>query len=90
MLEIFSTGLCQPSRGDVGEMAVAMYLPFCGDELRRRLPQGLLGYETFSVLLEHSLKLLQAPREEFGVVAASALKSSSATISFIQVCRNYL
>jgi hypothetical protein len=97
MIETFSTGLCQPSRGDVGELAVAMYLLFCGDELRRRLPQGLIGYETFSVSLAHWLKLLTTRREEFeasvdkfGVAAASAPKSSTSTISFIQVCRNYL
>jgi hypothetical protein len=94
MLEIFSTGLCQPSRGDVGEMTVAMYLLFCGDELRRCLPQGLIGYETFSVSLAQWLKLLSTSREEFeasvdsfGVAAASTPKS---TISFIQVCRSYI
>jgi hypothetical protein len=59
--------------------------------------QGLVGYETFSFLLALWLKLLPAPREEFeasvdafGVAAASAPKSSTATLSFIQVCRNYL
>jgi hypothetical protein len=92
MLQIFSTGLCQPSRGDVGEMSVAMYLLFCGDELRRRLPQGLVGYVNFSVSLEQWLELLQAPRDAFEAVhafGASAPKRSSATIGFIQVCRNY-
>ncbi len=31
---IFSSGLCLPAKGDFGEIAVALYLLFCGDILR--------------------------------------------------------
>ena len=33
--EIFADGLCLPERGDFGEVAVALYLLFCGDVLRK-------------------------------------------------------
>ena len=32
---IFSSGLCQPAKGDFGEVAVALYLLLCGDVLRK-------------------------------------------------------
>jgi len=35
MGRIFSTGLCFPAKGDLGEIAVALYLLFCGDILRK-------------------------------------------------------
>jgi hypothetical protein len=89
MVEIFSTGLCRPSRGDVGELVVALYLLFCGDVLRSCVKDtnNESQYKSFSVSLQHWLKLLvsnnHADQDMQSVDAAS-------TISFIQVCRNYL
>ena len=36
MGRIFSTGLCLPAKGDVGEIAISLYLLFCGDVLRKK------------------------------------------------------
>ena len=36
MGRIFSTGLCLPAIGDVGEIAISLYLLFCGDVLRQK------------------------------------------------------
>lgn len=46
---IFSCGLCRPQKGDVGEVAAALYLLFCGDSLRLKANKDL---KQFSVPFE--------------------------------------
>jgi hypothetical protein len=60
MGEIFSTGLCLPNRGDLGELAAAIYLLFCGDLLRKRIDAS---YKTFSVPLTDFIDLLSPPQQ---------------------------
>jgi hypothetical protein len=46
---IYSTGLCLPAKGDLGEVLTALYFLFCGDECRKTID---CKYKTFSVFLE--------------------------------------
>ena len=45
MKDIFPGGMCLPAKGDVGEVAVALYLLFCGDILREEYNEGLFDRE---------------------------------------------
>jgi len=59
MGKIFSSGLCLPAKGDVGEIAIALYLLFCGDILRARMNQGLSRcYHVLSVDFSSWMKLV--------------------------------
>mmetsp|Transcript_59428 Transcript_59428/g.145433 ORF Transcript_59428/g.145433 Transcript_59428/m.145433 type:complete len:841 (-) Transcript_59428:573-3095(-) len=53
---IFSQGVCQPAKGDFGEVASALYLLFCGDELRK---QKCAMYKEFAVDLSQWMELVQ-------------------------------
>jgi hypothetical protein len=35
--DLFASGMCQPNKGDLGEIAVALYLLFCGDIIRKKM-----------------------------------------------------
>ena len=56
---IFSCGLCRPQKGDVGEVAAALYLLFCGDSLRLKAAPDL---EHFSVPFQDWMTLLKKGR----------------------------
>ena len=56
MSDIYRTKLCRPDKGDFGEAAVALYLLFCGDELRKEVGAD---YNTFSVALIDWLSYLE-------------------------------
>jgi len=93
MEEVYSRGLCRPEKGDIGEVMVALYLLFCGDVLRRMDKT----YETFSVPLGDWIDLLlsggslSSGKPAAGPRSSSRLKQHlNATVSFVQVCRNYL
>jgi hypothetical protein len=92
--EIFSTGLCVPNQGNLGEIAGACYLLFCGDLLRKRLDPS---YKTFSVPLDDYVACLT----QQNLVDSSTdgnvppfkhreLRYAEAHVSFIQVVRNYM
>ncbi len=92
--EIFSTGLCLPNQGGVGELAGASYLLFCGDLLRKRIDPR---YRTFSVPLTEFVECLVGQND--GSTTASGTKKriskkktkyTEAHVSFIQVVRNYM
>jgi hypothetical protein len=95
MSDIFSSGLCLPNRGDLGELAAAIYLLFCGDLLRKRIDGS---YKTFSVPLTDFIDGLITPSQEVDNLEESTLLSSQAFhppyidahVNFIQVVRNYL
>ena len=52
----FSSGLCRPEKGDVGEIFSALYMLFCGDVLRQKQDPKL---QAFSVPLEDWFDLLK-------------------------------
>ena len=52
----FSSGLCRPEKGDVGEIFSALYMLFCGDILRQKQDPKL---QAFSVPLEDWFDLLK-------------------------------
>ena len=56
MGSIFSEGVCHPAKGDFGEVASALYLLFCGDELRKK---KCALYKEFAVDLSQWMELVQ-------------------------------
>ncbi len=89
MSEIFSTGLCLPFKGDLGELAAAFYLLSCGDVIRKRIDRD---YRTFSVPLSKFVQLLLNPNTDAVDEEAdtSSFHYTDAHVSFIQVVRNYI
>ena len=55
--DLFSSSLCTPAQGDVGEIAAALFMLFCGDELRKEKDESL---ETFSVPINDWLNKMGA------------------------------
>jgi hypothetical protein len=96
MSEIFSTGLCRPSQGDLGELAAAAYMLFCGDILRKKIDKD---YRTFSVPLATFIECLLKPNDFNSPEEKPESKEKSvpkgcrytdAHVNFIQVTRNYM
>ena len=56
MGSIFSQGICQPAKGDFGEVASALYLLFCGDVLRKK---KCAQYKEFAVNFSLWMDLVQ-------------------------------
>jgi len=84
-IKIYSSALCRPAKGDVGEVAAAFYMLACGDELRRKQSTDL---KQLSVPLEKWIEELQGRASDGkGTVH---VESAGASVSFIQVCRNHL
>ena len=98
--ELFSTGMVRPAKGDFGEVAVALYMLFCGDLLRKTISdtaksknRDSLDYSHFSVSIDAWLDLLSSggkPLEETKLPANQSEDNPSVSVGFIQVCRNYL
>ncbi|KAG7373907.1 hypothetical protein IV203_013002 [Nitzschia inconspicua] len=95
---IYSSGLCQPEKGDFGEVLAALYFLLCGDILRHRLAGDL---NTFSVDLDLCFDLLmnggntnvtKAPDAKRKRMDKEGKQSSKTLVKFscIQFCRNYL
>ncbi|KAG7339906.1 hypothetical protein IV203_024956 [Nitzschia inconspicua] len=98
--QIYSSGLCQPEKGDFGEVLAALYFLLCGDILRHRCDEDL---KTFSVHLDQCFALLtnggntdateaKTPAAKRPRMDEEGKQSSktSVTLSCIQFCRNYL
>ena len=90
-IKIYSSGLCRPEKGDVGEVASAFYMLACGDDLRYEQNKNLTQ---LSVPLDRWIGKLQAKKENDDEGTSNNAKEGNnqyhASISFIQVCRNYL
>ncbi|KAG7339412.1 hypothetical protein IV203_025411 [Nitzschia inconspicua] len=96
--QIYSSGLCQPEKGDFGEVLAALYFLLCGDILRHEHDNDL---KTFSVDLDVCFALLMnggntdvtktpaAKRRRMDKEWKNSSKTS-VTLSCIQFCRNYL
>lgn len=80
--ELITQGLGVTDKGDVGEIAGALYLLFCGDFFRFRKDKTL---KTFSVDLSRWIEKLMNPEE-----SSFSEDIEDVQISFIQVCTNHL
>jgi len=83
--DLFSDNVCRPSKGDIGEVACALYLLFCGDKIRYAIDKEL---KQFSVPLDIWISLLLNPKQEVTDIAIN--QRPVASVSCVQVCRNYL
>ena len=63
---LYSTGLCLPDKGSVGEVLTALYFLFCADECRKTIV-GNSKYNTFSVPLEDWINSLLLIEETPGI-----------------------
>ncbi|CAJ1937441.1 unnamed protein product [Cylindrotheca closterium] len=81
-IKIYSSALCRPEKGDVGEVAAAFYMLACGDELRFEHSRDLTQ---LSVPLENWIARMQQ-----GKGAKLCKSTAKPSVNFIQVCRNYL
>jgi Uncharacterized conserved protein (DUF2075) len=88
--KLYSHGLCRPEKGDFGEVMVALYFLFCGDECRRA--NGNEEYTTFSVPLGDWIEslLLDPSTSTVQPQPPKTAIETSIDVSFIQVCRNPL
>jgi len=66
--ELFSTGLCMPSKGSLGEVAAALYMLFSGDVLRSKIDASM---NTFSIPVQDWLQMLATPTEQPAVNKAT-------------------
>ncbi|KAG7372781.1 hypothetical protein IV203_018924 [Nitzschia inconspicua] len=93
--QIYSSGLCQPEKGDFGEVLAALYFLLCGDVLRHRCDDDL---KTFSVDLDLCFDLLMNGGNTDATNTPAAKRprkdkqssKTSVTLSCIQFCHNYL
>ena len=100
MGKIISTGLCRPHKGNLGEIASALYLLFCGDMLRATDCESGEGYRTFQVPVLQFLHVAFDPAGYSASTNASTTKAeispstnastTKASVSFIQVCRSHV
>ena len=82
-IKMYTSALCRPEKGDVGEVAAAFYMLACGDKLRSEKSPYL---SQLSVPLEKWIKRLQGNDDD----SSSVDCTGEASVNFIQVCRNYL
>ena len=91
LMDIFSTGIVSPEKGDFGEVVVALYMLFCGDQLRKRYNEeikaiGKHSYRKFSVSLDAWLQIMLSG----GQFPEGPVAECEVSVGFIQVCRNSL
>jgi hypothetical protein len=86
---LYSTGLCLPDKGDVGEVLTALYFLFCCDECRQR-SDDKKEYTMFSVPLEDWIDSLISAEINSRSADKPKRKLPDIQVNFIQVCRNYL
>jgi hypothetical protein len=94
--DLFASGMCRPNKGDLGEIAVALYLLFCGDIIRKETDAK---YYTFGVPFSSWLDKLRDPSDdEIETNAEDTVEphpkrlkhSYSGKVSFIQFRRLHL
>jgi len=73
---LLSLNLCRPPRGDLGETLSALYMLFCGDELRFEADRS---FQTFSISLERWLQKLNPSAHEGNDMSTKPLFSSERT-----------
>jgi hypothetical protein len=82
-MTLFSSGLCTPEKGDIGEIAAALYMLFCGDEIRKAKDPSL---KTFSIPLQEWLEGMDATP----IMRGGETHEKGKSVSFIQFCRSYI
>jgi hypothetical protein len=80
--ECLSSHLCHQPRGDISKLFVALYMLFCGDELRRKADKE---YTVFSISLDEWIARLMGEKD-----AEMSDNPKPSHVNFIQVCRNEL
>jgi len=83
--ELFSDSICRPAKGDIGEVACALYLLFCADRIRYSIDKEL---KQFSVPFDKWVSLLLNPKQKINDDVIN--QRPIASVSCVQVCRNYL
>jgi hypothetical protein len=94
---LYSTGLCVPDKGDMGEVLTVLYLLFCTDECRQSIHDNK-DYKKFSVPLEDWIDSLISEDADATIEKQSSFDSpgkpksepSKIFVNFIQVCRDYI
>jgi hypothetical protein len=100
IIRIMSSGLCRPHKGDLGEVAAALFLLFCGDELRAKEPTSSStktttskpDYRRFSIPLNDyvSHAILQSDcNPEIAPPSSPSNIELEGQLNFIQVCRDH-
>lgn len=82
---LFSSGLSIPEKGDIGEIAAALYMLFCGDEIRMAKDSSC---KTFSIPLKEWLDKMGAVAIRRGDKAQA--REDGKSVSFMQFCRSYV
>lgn len=93
-MELFASGICLPDKGDAGEVMAALYLLFCGDEIRFERDNYL---RTFAIPLDEWYTALFCNSKENvnseETAASNCMDDTGSrreiSVNFIQVCRNY-
>jgi hypothetical protein len=94
----FAKRLFIPEKGDAGEVMVALYMLFCGDELRQELDWSMRTFQVpFSKFMERmSEKSGSNPgggastnKAEMGKYARNNKYPEQCFVNFVQICRNY-
>jgi hypothetical protein len=80
---LFSSGLCTPDKGGVGEIAAALYMLFCGDEIRKAKDPT---FKAFAIPLQEWLDGMGA----IPIMRRREAHEEGKSVSFIQFCRSYL
>ena len=93
LIQLFSSGIISPDKGDFEEVLVALYMLFCGDLLRKRINKQneeqcsrIQAYSKFSVSLDDWLQLMISG----GRLANASDVNCAVSVGFIQICRNHL
>jgi hypothetical protein len=87
---LYSSGLCLPDKGDMGEVLTVLYFLFCCDECRQNIDDNK-DYTAFSVPLNDWIDALLTVSNESrtGSAGKRICKPSGIRVNFIQVCRDY-
>ncbi len=82
-MTLFSSGLCTPAKGGIGVVAAALYMLFCGDEIRKTKDPS---FKTFAVPLQEWLDGMGATP----IIRSGDNHEEGKSLSFIQFCRSYV
>jgi hypothetical protein len=86
---LYSTGLCIPEKGNVGEILTALYFLFRCDECRKCIKDNT-NYTTFSVPLEKWISAIIDKKSISRSARKRKLDPPEIRVNFIQVCRDYM
>ena len=91
---LFSDGLCRPDKGDLGEIAAALLMIYCGDEIRAKNDDSLkrfsIPFRDWIWRMENNTIEDVEKKGDDTTPEGNKKEDVIAEINFIQVCRNYL